>query len=182
MGTSQGQKAQSRAAIVKAASRLFRERGLEAVSVAQVMEAAGMTHGGFPRHFANKQELVNAALASAADEQRGNAASSAGLDAFARSYLTQWHRDHPESGCVLAALGSEVSRAPAESRQVLSEKIRLQIEAFGDDPDDRDNAIGHWSTLIGAMILARLVDTEELSDQVMAAARKRVGVSDKSGT
>ncbi|MBX3569416.1 MAG: TetR/AcrR family transcriptional regulator [Rhizobiaceae bacterium] len=182
MGTSQEQKAQSRAAIVQAASRLFRERGLEAVSVAQVMEAAGMTHGGFPRHFANKQELVNAALASAADEQRGNVTPSGGLDAFARNYLTQRHRDHPESGCVLAALGGEISRAPAESRQVLSDRIRLQIEAFGDDPDVRENAIGRWSTLIGAIILARLVDTEELSDQIMAAARKLVGVSGTSST
>lgn len=176
MGTSQEQKAQSRAAIVEAASRLFRERGIEAVSVAQVMEAAGMTHGGFPRHFASKQELVNAALATAADEQQGMAAQPFDFEAFARSYLTPQHRDHPEHGCVFAALGGEISRAPAETRQVLGEKIRQHIEASGGDPAARADAIGRWSTLIGAMVLARLAEPEELSDEIMAAAREFVGL------
>nr|WP_284388551.1 TetR/AcrR family transcriptional regulator [Devosia yakushimensis] len=163
-----------------AASRLFRERGVEAVSVAQVMDAAGMTHGGFPRHFANKQELVNEALASAADEQQaGNATSSDGFETFADTYLTRQHRDHPESGCVFAALGGEISRAPAETRRVLSERIQRQIAAFGDDPDMRADALGRWSSLIGAMILARLVEPEELSDQIIAAARQFVGLPEQ---
>ncbi|KKB11622.1 hypothetical protein VE25_11560 [Devosia geojensis] len=179
MGTSQHQKAQSRAAIITAASRLFRERGVEAVSVAQIMDAAGMTHGGFPRHFANKQELVNEALASAADEQRvSNGTSSGDFETFANAYLTRQHRDHPETGCVFAALGGEISRAPAETRHVLSERIQRQVEAFGDDPDMQAAALGRWSTLIGAMVLARLVEPEDLSDQIIAAARKFVGLPD----
>lgn len=176
MGTSQEQKTQSRAAIVEAASKLFRERGIEAVSVAQIMEAAGLTHGGFPRHFANKQELVNAALAAAAEEQQGSAAQPFDFETFARSYLTPQHRDHPDRGCVFAALGGEISRAPLETKQVLGEKVKQHIEAFGDDAGNRADAIGRWSTLIGAMVLARLAEPEELSDEIMDAARKFVGL------
>jgi TetR/AcrR family transcriptional repressor of nem operon len=176
VGTSQEQKARSRQAIVQAAARLFRERGIEEVSVAQIMDAAGMTHGGFPRHFANKQELVKEALASAADEQT----AWDSFEAFANAYLTQLHRDHPESGCVFAALGGEVSRASADTRHVLSERIERQVATFGDDPDAQAAALARWSTLIGAMILARLVEQENLSDQIIAAARKSVGLSDQA--
>lgn len=176
MGTSQEQKARSREAIVQAAARLFRERGIEEVSVAQIMDAAGMTHGGFPRHFANKQELVKEALALAADEQT----AWDSFEALANAYLTRQHRDHPESGCVFAALGGEVSRAPAETRHVLSERIERQIAAFGDDPAVQTAALARWSTLIGAMVLARLVERDDLSDQIMAAARKSVGLSGRA--
>lgn len=176
MGTSQEQKARSRQAIVQAAARLFRERGIEEVSVAQIMDAAGMTHGGFPRHFANKQELVKAALALAADEQT----DWDSFEDFANAYLTRQHRDHPESGCVFAALGGEVSRAPAETRHVLSERIERQIAAFGDDTDAQAAALARWSTLIGAMVLARLVEEDDLSDQILSAARKFVGLKDQS--
>lgn len=176
MGTSQEQKARSRQAIVQAAARLFRERGIEQVSVAQIMDAAGMTHGGFPRHFANKQELVKEALASAADEQTAWDT----FEAFANAYLTQQHRNHPDSGCVFATLGGEVSRAPAETRHVLSERIERQIAAFGDDPDAQAEALARWSTLIGAMVLARLMERDDLSDQIIAAARQSVGLSNRA--
>ena len=178
MGTSQEQKARSREAIVQAAAKLFREHGIEEVSVAQIMDAAGLTHGGFPRHFASKQELVKEALASAADEQRDTMTVPGGFEAFANAYLSKEHRDHPESGCVFAALGAEVSRAPAETRHVLGGRIAQQIDAFGHDPDAQAAAIGRWSTLIGAMVLARLVEPADLSDQILAAARKSVGLPD----
>lgn len=178
MGTSQEQKARSREAIVQAAAKLFRQHGIEEVSVAQIMDAAGMTHGGFPRHFASKQELVKEALAAAAGEQPVDLATPEGFKAFADAYLTRLHRDHPESGCVFAALGGEVSRAPAGTRHVLGERIAQQAAAAGEDSDAQAAALGRWSTLIGAMVLARLVEQEDLSDQILAAARKSVGLPD----
>lgn len=178
MGLRQEQKQESRAAIISAAARLFRERGVDNVSVAEVMDAAGMTHGGFPRHFASKLDLVGEALKLAADGAEGSAAASGSFEDFAATYLSRAHRDHPGTGCVFAALGPEVSRGPAESRHVLADKIERQIASFGSDPEQRAEAISRWATLIGTMVLARLAEPEALSDEIIAAGRRAVGLPD----
>jgi len=178
MGIRQEQKQESRAAIIAAASKLFRERGVDNVSVAEVMDAAGMTHGGFPRHFGSKLDLVGEALKLAADEAQDNAAAAGDFEAFAATYLSRAHRDHPGTGCVFAALGAEVSRGPAETRHVLADKIERQIAEFGDTPQQRAKAISRWATLIGTMVLARLAEPEALSDEILAAGRKSVGLAE----
>lgn len=176
MGTSQQQKAQSRKAIVDAAGHLFRERGVDGVSVAQVMDAAGLTHGGFPRHFASKQELLNEALAEAVATSGGRVPAD-GVQAFARGYLTKQHRDNPGNGCVFASLGSEVSRAPAETRHVLSEMIQRQVDEFSSTGKEQSaQAIGSWAAMIGAMVLARIADSDELAEEILEATREFVGV------
>lgn len=182
MGTSQQQKSETRKTIVDAAAKLFRERGVDGVSVAQVMDAAGLTHGGFPRHFASKQELVNAALAEAL-KATGNADAD-GIRDFARHYLTTQHRDGRGSGCVFAALGSELSRAPADTRHVLTETIQHQVDVFSRDGEDQRNRnIGSWAAMIGAMVLARIVDSPALSDEILTATRQFVGADEgKSAT
>lgn len=103
--------------IVKEASRLFRERGFENVSVGEVMEAAGQTHGAFYAHFSSKEELQAAAIAygqkvSFGRMQRNNSKKSKG--SFADLYLSRWHRDNPGDGCTMAALAQEVARATPE--------------------------------------------------------------------
>jgi TetR/AcrR family transcriptional regulator, transcriptional repressor for nem operon len=178
MTTRREQKQESRAAIITAASKLFRERGVDNVSVAEVMDAAGMTHGGFPRHFASKLDLVGEALRRAADETGGSAASPVPFEEFAATYLSAAHRDHPGTGCVFAALGPEVSRGPAETRHVLADKIERQIAEFGDTPQQRAEAISRWATLIGTLILARLAEPDALSDEIIAAGRRAVGLAD----
>lgn len=178
MGTSRQQKAASRRAIVDTAARLFRERGIDGVSVAEIMDGAGLTHGGFPRHFANKQELVGEALAAALTAQGGEA----GLAAFADAYLRPEHRDNPGAGCVYAALGPEASRGSAETRHLLTQTMERQIALFaqttpGETEQQRRNAaIGGWSTMIGAMILARLSDSNDLSQEILSAARSYLDV------
>src|SRR5215472_2350557 len=104
--------------IVKEASRLFRERGFENVGVAEVMQAAGLTHGAFYAHFNSKQELKAAAVAygqrvSLGRLQRTGHKDSKGPYAAER-YLSQWHRDNPGDGCTMAALGQEVARSTPE--------------------------------------------------------------------
>lgn len=184
MGTSQQQKAASRAAIVDAAAQLFRERGLDGVSVAEVMDAAGLTHGGFPRHFPNKQALVAEALATALGSgSEARLIPADGVEAFASGYLTKIHRDNPGRGCVYAALGAEVARADPQARSVMSEAIRRQIEAFSTPGADGQSepdaeAIGKWAAMIGALVLARISDSETLSDQILTATRTFIG-SDK---
>src|SRR5215469_8363969 len=96
--------------IVKEASRLFRERGFENVSVAEVMKAAGLTHGAFYAHFDSKEELQAAAVAygqkvSLDRLQRSKNQKAKGL--YADRYLSPWHRDNPADGCTMAALASE---------------------------------------------------------------------------
>lgn len=176
MGTSREQKAQSRKAIVHAAARLFRESGIGGVSVAEIMEAAGMTHGGFPRHFASKTELVSEALAFAVDE--GTAKPRADFRAFAQDYLSMDHRNNPGGGCAYAALGTEVSRASEEARAVMTSKIGSQIEAFAttgsSESTDQSAAIGRWAALVGAMVLARATNSDKLARTILAATEKFV--------
>ncbi len=181
MARSREQKAESRRAIVNSAAKLFREKGIDGVTVAEIMDAAGLTHGGFPRHFASKQELVTEALADVFEASRRQPLLPTDVRGFARAYLRPEHRDAAGAGCVFAALGPEMSRAPAPTRRVLTEEMRRQIEQFmasapGDDPHQkRVAAIGSWAAMIGAMLLARISDSEELSDEILRATRAFLG-------
>src|SRR5580658_7739693 len=101
--------------IVKEASRLFRERGFENVTLGEVMKAAGLTHGAFYAHFGSKQELQAAAITYGQEISTGRAlshgATKKGRQAYADRYLTPRHRDNPGNGCTMAALGQEVARS-----------------------------------------------------------------------
>lgn len=157
--------------ILAAAARLFRERGFEDVTVAQVMKAAGLTHGGFYGHFASKAELINQALAHLRDI--GGAQSPA---SHVDAYLSKQHRDNRGSGCPVAALGSEAARAPAEVRAALSRTIQAEIDrlaaAFPGTPAQRRRAaIATYSTMVGALVLARIVHEEAFSEEILSAAR-----------
>src|ERR1700739_2810025 len=102
--------------IVKEASRLFRERGFQNVTVGEVMKAAGLTHGAFYAHFTSKQELQEAAVAYgqgvSAERARSHGAAKKGRRAYADRYLSARHRDNPGDGCTMAALSQEVARTP----------------------------------------------------------------------
>src|SRR6478672_366385 len=104
--------------IVKEASRLFRERGFENVTVGEVMKAAGLTHGAFYAHFGSKQELQEAAVAYgqslSAGRARNHGVTKKGRRAYTDRYLSAWHRDNPGDGCTMAALGQEVARSTPE--------------------------------------------------------------------
>ncbi|MCQ4161642.1 TetR/AcrR family transcriptional regulator [Roseomonas sp. GC11] len=178
MARSQQQKAESRQAIMRSAANLFREKGLEGVTIAEVMDGAGLTHGGFPRHFASKEELVTATLAELfVAETRAPSLPTYDLRAFARAYLHPEHRAAPGAGCVFAALGPEMARAPGPTREVLTAAIERQIETFASMTvgegavEGRAAAIGTWATMIGAMILARIATSEALAGEILASAR-----------
>src|SRR6516165_880644 len=120
--------------IVKEASRLFRERGFEHVSVGEVMKAAGLTHGAFYAHFGSKEELQATAVAygqkvSLDRMQRRNRKKSKLSDAD--RYLSRWHRDNPGDGCTMAALAQEVARSTPEAKAALEQGLRQIIPAIG---------------------------------------------------
>lgn len=174
MRVSREQVAENRQRILAAASRLFRERGFAEVSVAEVMQAAGLTHGGFYGYFSSKEELIAEALAYAL---AATAPRATDLEGFAAEYLTPAHRDDRAGGCAVAGLGGEAARQPAAARAAMTEGLRRRIERLSpgapgtDDAARRRAAIGSWAAMVGAVVLARLSDDPALSDEVLDATR-----------
>jgi TetR/AcrR family transcriptional repressor of nem operon len=170
MRVSREQVTANRRTILEAASRLFRERGFEAVTVAEVMQAAGLTHGGFYGYFASKDELIAGALAdvlSRRPEPPGD------LAAFSADYLSATHRDNRAGGCPTAALAAETIRLPGGPRTEMTSGVRRQIERLSriapgkTDAQKRQAAIGSWAAMVGAMILARVSDDPALSGEIL---------------
>ena len=161
--------------IVKEASRLFRERGFENVSVGEVMKAAGLTHGAFYAHFASKEELEAAAVAygqrvSLRRVQRSKSNQSKG--SYADRYLSRWHRDHPGDGCTMAALAQEVARSTPELKAVFEQGLENFLSA---KPGGRKEAIFRVAAMIGGVVLARAVQDPQLSDEILASVRQELG-------
>jgi TetR/AcrR family transcriptional repressor of nem operon len=161
--------------IVKEASRLFRERGFENVSVGEVMKAAGLTHGAFYAHFASKEELQAAAVAygqkvSRERLQRSN--NKKGKRSYADRYLSRWHRDNPGDGCTMAALAQEVARSTPELKAAFEQGLEDILSA---KRGDRKEAIFQVAAMIGGVALARAVQDRGLSDEILRTVRQKVG-------
>ncbi|SDG96943.1 TetR/AcrR family transcriptional regulator [Pelagibacterium luteolum] len=173
MKVSQEQKAQNRSRILSEAGRLFREKGFDAVSVAEVMQAAGMTHGGFYGHFRSKDDLVAQTIAHTA----GSQSATDDLSSWVNTYLSAPHRDHPELGCPMAALAGLMRQQAPEARASMSQVLTAQIDTLSDIMPGTDAAkrrraaIGNWSAMVGALILARSIDDPSLSDEVLSETR-----------
>jgi TetR/AcrR family transcriptional regulator, transcriptional repressor for nem operon len=162
--------------IVKEASRLFRERGFENVTVAEVMKAAGLTHGAFYAHFGSKQELEEAAIAYgqalSAGRARSYGATKKGRQAYAERYLSPTHRDHPGEGCTMATLGQEVARSTPEVKAAFEKGLEEILSAGG---GERKEAIFQTAALLGGVVLARAVESESFSEEILKAVRQKIG-------
>lgn len=162
--------------IVKEASRLFRERGFENVSVGEVMKAAGLTHGAFYAHFASKKELQAAAIAygqkvSLERVQRSHGKETTGPYAADR-YLSRWHRDNPGDGCTWAALAQEVARSTPELKAAFEQGFEGIISASG---GNRKETIFRAAAMLGGVVLARAVKDPRLSDEILESVRQELG-------
>ena len=181
MKVTREQAAQNRQRILDAAAQLFREHGFEGIGVADLMKEAGLTHGGFYGHFSSKDDLI--AQASARELTRSLAqwstfaerASDDPLSAVADAYLTRSHRDNPGTGCVLAALGPDVSRQGPAVRRAVTDYVRSVVDLLvklvpgKSKAARRQKAISTYATLVGAMVLARAVDDRALSQEILDA-------------
>lgn len=180
MKVSREQMAENRRKILNAASRLFRAKGFEAVSIAEVMNAAGLTHGGFYGHFRSKDELIACALATACDFTPGRELD---IDAFIRGYLSPRHRENVAGGCPLAGLTAETLRQTPEARAAITEGLREQIERMSSAlhdkgvTDARQAAIGNLAALAGALVFARACDDPALSDELLEQTRAWIGAA-----
>jgi TetR/AcrR family transcriptional regulator, transcriptional repressor for nem operon len=160
--------------IVREASRLFRERGFENVTVGEVMKAAGLTHGAFYAHFGSKQELEEAAVAYgqalSAGRARSHGATKKGRQAYAERYLNPRHRDNPGDGCTMAALAQEIARSTPELRAEFERGLEEILSAGG---GERKNAIFQTAALVGGVVLARAVQDVRLSDEILETVRQK---------
>lgn len=189
----------NKAEVVAQASRLFREQGLDGPSVAELMRAAGMTHGGFYNHFSSKTDLQACALAHNFDLAVARLARiGAGPDAAARRtaledyiahYLSPKARDASGASCPMVAFGADVSREDAEVRRAYADGLERYLtdlaHAFigrSDQASDggglrqaRAQAIALLATLVGGLSLARSVAgiNPALSDELLASARSQ---------
>ncbi|MEO4001405.1 helix-turn-helix domain-containing protein [Mesorhizobium sp. CAU 1732] len=174
MRVSREQMAENRRRILDEASRLFREKGFEAVTVAEVMKAAGLTHGGFYGHFGSKDDLVAQSLAHVLAQ---DTAGGDDLRAYLDAYLSPKHRDNAADGCPMAGLAADIRHQTAAARLAMTEGLRSQIDRIGEAlpdmnvADRRRAAIGSWAAMVGAVILARAIDDAALSDEVLEQTR-----------
>lgn len=183
MRVSREQAAENRERIIAVASGLFRERGFNGVGVADLMQSAGLTHGGFYGHFESKEDLMAQASARALDGSRDLWRDLASehpdrpLDAVLDHYLSSAHRDRPQHGCLLTSLGSDVARQGVDVRRTVTERFTSMIGLIESwipgrsQAAKRRRALAAYSTMVGAMMLARMVDDPELSDEILAASR-----------
>jgi TetR/AcrR family transcriptional repressor of nem operon len=178
MRMSRAAAAESRARIVQEAAKLLRARGVAGASVAEVMQAAGMTHGGFYKHFGSKDALLGeataAAFAEAAarfDRRAARKGLEAAVAAYVADYLSPAHVAHPEQGCPLAAFGAEAGRSPDSLSQAFAEGVEGLIERVARVSGSREEAIRRLMTLLGAVVAARAVGSGPLRLEILAAAK-----------
>jgi TetR/AcrR family transcriptional repressor of nem operon len=173
MRVTKEQMAEHRDRILEEAGRLFREKGFAAVTVAEVMQAAGLTHGGFYGHFKSKDDLIAQTL----ENIRIVHPDGTNLGDYAAGYLTEEHRDQSAGGCAFAALGGDTVRQSPEARAAMTERLRRQIArltalAAGEaETEKRRAAIGGWAAMVGALVLARISDDPKLSSELLDDTR-----------
>lgn len=188
MKVSKAQAAENRQGILDAASRLYRERGLSGVGVADITRDAGLTHGGLYRHFASKEALVQEACARAFDWSMTpieSGTSHATVDDRIEAYLSAGHRDAPGDGCPVAALAVDAARAGGGLSEVFAQGIERNIGRFaqlladgsdGAQPQDRARAIHVLATMVGGMVLARATAQARpvLSDELLTTLQAQL--------
>jgi len=183
MGHSQKDKKRNHRAIVEIAAQKMRESGTEGPGVAEIMQEAGLTHGGFYKHFDSRDDLVAEAVETAIAESRDGYRETVDgaadpLAAFVDWYLSPAHRDDPGSGCAVVALGADVARADERVRAAYTGQVEAYIanmeELLGGGTDARRRAIAAVTSMVGAVLIARAIDDEPLSEEILGAARASV--------
>lgn len=183
MKVTKAQAEANRALVVETASQLFRERGFDGVGVADLMAAAGFTHGGFYKQFGSKADLMAEAMACGIAQ---TTALADGVDAseFIRHYLSREHRDGRATGCTMAALGGDAARQPDSVRVAFEDGVEnllalLSRKGPSSDPADaaqaRARILDLLSHAVGAIVLSRACpDDSPLADEILAVCRDAI--------
>lgn len=185
---SRQQAAENHAAVIEAASRLFKARGINGVSVPELMAEAGLTHGAFYGHFKSKEDLATAACEHAFAEkkalyadirERHKGDKRAALGEFVDRYTARIHRDQPGLGCPVAALADDTAREEfkalrktfASGLEGMVAGIQAMLGGRGKS-GRREEALADVALLVGALVLSRATKGQPISDEVLSAARE----------
>jgi len=190
MGISKQQAVQNREAIIAAAERLFRDRGVNSVGVNELMDAAGFTRGGFYNHFKSKDALVAAVVDKAMQDGAATLDKSVSeskarrrnpLKSHIEGYLSAEHRGDIEQGCPLSGFIGDVRHLDQPARERYARGLELNLQHLadlfaegGEDPAQaRGKAIAAFSQMAGGLLLARAVAAADpkLSDEVLSHTR-----------
>src|SRR5947199_3403649 len=176
--------------IVEAAARAIRRSGYSGTGVADIMKDAGLTHGGFYAHFPSREAMLAEAADRAGAEGVAAVARVAAavppqqaLQAMMRAYLSKEHIEGVETGCAVAALGSEMPRQAPEVRRAATRRIKEMIDLVArqspdwGQPGAHQHALVTVATMVGALVLARAVDDPQLSDALREAALNHPAVT-----
>jgi TetR/AcrR family transcriptional regulator, transcriptional repressor for nem operon len=180
MGYSKRDKAATHERVVGVAAKRFRELGLDGIGVADVMQEAGVTVGGFYKHFHSRDELVVEALAAAFHDLDRWEEHAGTLTALLGNYLSAEHRDAPGTGCALGALVGDMSRASRSARAVYTARVKRSLaHAAGLVPakgasQRRARAMLMLSAMLGAINLARAVSDPALSREILEQTRDQL--------
>jgi TetR/AcrR family transcriptional regulator, transcriptional repressor for nem operon len=187
MKVSREQAAENRARVLEVAGRLFREKGFDGISVADIMKGAGLTHGGFYGQFASKDDLAAEAcalvLAEAADRWRKRGEHEDPLGSLVEVYVSALHRDAPGRGCAIPALAAEAPRQPASVRAAFTKGLRDFFDILAtfvpgrSEETRRRRALATMSGMVGTVVLARAVNDPELSAEILEAGVKTFGTA-----
>jgi TetR/AcrR family transcriptional repressor of nem operon len=183
--------AENRRRILDAATKLFREHGIDGAGVDAITEAAGLTHGAFYSQFGSKEAVVAEALGLVLEQGRelwvrraSRTDKRRALDTIIDGYLSPRHRNSRGKGCPVAALGSDLPRQPKSLRKVFTKQLEESLAVLADlvpaKAESRRHAaaIQLFSAMVGALILSRAVDGEPLSRRILgtvAEGLKKVG-------
>jgi TetR/AcrR family transcriptional repressor of nem operon len=187
MGHSRSGKAKTHQQIVSLASKKFREKGLTGIGIAELMKEAGLTVGGFYKHFDSRDDLVVEAMRSAlgAWKRKRDAAALGGppvtYESLIDNYLSEAHRDHPGSGCPVSALAGDIARSGKRVQALVTreaqESIELLTHLIREATEEhkgaaRSRAIMIYCALVGAIGVARAVSDEQLSREILKAVAR----------
>ncbi|HEX2886637.1 TetR/AcrR family transcriptional regulator [Vineibacter terrae] len=180
MKVSKETSAKHRDALVRAASRLFREKGFDKVGIAEITAAAGLTHGAFYTHFASKEALCAEAITRTSRRTAEAVKANTDWRAYVEAYLDPKHVRDRGNGCPYAALSGDVPREGALVKSAFSEALEGSINALADRLGDknsakaREQAILSLATLVGAVVLARTATDTGLRDEILSAAKTKL--------
>jgi TetR/AcrR family transcriptional repressor of nem operon len=191
MGVSRRQAVENRQAIIAAAEKLFRERGVDAVGLTELTKAAGFTQGGFYNHFDSKDDLVVAVINKAMEDGATRLVAAIeqskamGVDPIKRQiewYLSPDHRSAIDSGCPVSTFVGDVRRLNAEARKFYAEGVTSNLDFLADalgganKRERRSKAISILSQLVGTLMLSRaVVDADkDLADEILKVGRRQL--------
>ena len=165
---------ENRMRVVETASELFRERGYDGIGISELMSEAGLTHGGFYKHFGSKADLLSEAM-SCGFMRSAEKTEGVNREKFIEYYLSRQHRDDMGKGCVMSALGTDAARQSESIKETFAAGIERQLEVLGTENGTRADLINTIAHLVGALVLSRACpDNSALADEILDVCRERL--------